>query len=316
VATSAKKTTEEELEDEGTTDKELEESVEAGLSKVFNESSDDGEEKDEEDTDDNEQADDGEEVGDSTPEDDDEDEKDDEKQAEEDNEDDDSTPDDEEEKDEAKEKSDVEEEITLPEAYYRAAIHQGWKPDEITEYFEATPELAVRTFAKIHETTNKLSKEFAKIGRMKPAKEKEVVAKTDDTADKDTAAIAALKAEYGEDSAVVKIVLEQQKTIDKLAAKSEPGNQDAEEELNPAIVDRIQKFFIDPSLKPYNDFYGKGKDEAKLTREQSDHRYEVLETADSIVMGCQRQGREITLEEALEKAHLIVSEPVRVEGEG
>ncbi len=48
-------------------------------------------------------------------------------------------------------------EVQLPDAYYRAAIHQDWTPDEIKEFFEANPEKALKTLAKIHESTNKLN---------------------------------------------------------------------------------------------------------------------------------------------------------------
>jgi len=56
-------------------------------------------------------------------------------------------------------------EPVLPDAYRRAAIHQGWKPEDVDEYFAANSELAMRTFGNIHESTNKISQEFADLGR-------------------------------------------------------------------------------------------------------------------------------------------------------
>ena len=260
------------------------------------------------DTDDDKQAEDGKAADDSTPEED--DEKDDDKQAEENDDDDDSTPekdkDETEDKDDSKNKSD-DEEVTLNDAYYRAAVHQGWEPEDIKEFFEANPELAVKTFAKIHESTNKLSSEFARLGRVQPAKgQQKVEPKADGDSD-----LAALKEQYGDDSAVAKMFQNMQTKLDVLI-KSEPEPQQQEqEEIDPIILGRIEKFWIDPAMKPYAEFYGEGKDEAKLTIGQSDNRYKVLETADSIVLGCQSQGRKITLEQAMESAHLLVSESVR-----
>ena len=313
---SAKKTVEEETKQDEELDdvsEKLVDSVQAKLDSIMGDSSDTEEDADE-DTDDDKQADDNKDDDDSTPGDDDD-------QADESDDDDDSTPekdkdetgDKDDSKDDSKDESGSEKEVALPDAYYRAAIHQGWKPEEIKEFFEANPELAIKTLAKNHEATNKISSEFARLGRVELSKGSE--AKTVTEATKAKAAdgeidLAALKEQYGGDSAVVKAFTVMQTKLDT-AREAFPDKQEQQEELDPAVVIRIQKFFVDPTLKPYADFYGEGKDEGKLTRDQSDNRYKVLETADSIVLGCQKQGREITLEEALESAHLLVSESVR-----
>jgi len=315
MAEPAEKTAEKEEELEEANE-ELVESVTASLSKVFSDSSDD-EEVDDDDTDDGKQAEDNKEDDDSTPEEDEANDDDaDDKQAEEDDDDDDSTPDEDKDetgdKDGSKDESGSEEEVTLSDAYYRAAVHQGWKPEDIKEFFEAKPDLAIKTFAKIHETTNKITSEFARLGRVKPGKEPE--AKTATEAIKAKASggfdLADLKEQYGDDSAVVKAFAAMQGKLDAVVVQPEVDEQQVEE-LDPVVRGRIEKFFLDPTLKPYADFYGEGKDAAKLTIGQTDNRYKVLETADSIVLGCQQQGREITLEQALESAHLLVSEAVR-----
>jgi len=278
--------------------------------------------EEDDDTDDDKQAEDDKGDDDSTPDKDDDeeddDEEDDDEQAEEDDDDDDSTP--EKDKDETGDKDDSknkpdsdEEEVTLNDAYYRAAISQEWTPDEIKDFFEADPELAIKTFAKIHASTNKISSEFARLGRVQPAKSQEAKtaieankAKADDGID-----LAALKEQYGEDSAVVKAFTVMQTKLDTAREAMPDKQEQQQEEIDPIILGRIEKFWVDPAMKPYAEFYGEGKDEAKLTIGQSDNRYKVLETADSIVLGCQTQGRKITLEQALESAHLLVSESVR-----
>jgi len=270
--------------------------------------------EEDDDTDDDKQAEDDKGVDDSTPDDDDDDDNDDDnKQAEEDDDDDDSTPekdkDETGDKDDSKNKSD-DGEVTLNDAYYRAAIHQGWEPEEVKDFFEADPELANKTFAKILASTNKISSEFARIGRVQPTNgQQKTEPKADDKKADDDSNLAALKKEYGDDSVVVKMFQGMQVKLDDAVVKAEPKQQ--EDELDPVIRDRIDKFFVDPTLKSYADFYGEGKDAAKLTVEQSANRYKMLETADCIVLGCEKQGREITVEQALELAHLQVSEPVR-----
>ena len=215
-------------------------------------------------------------------------------------------------------------EVLLPDAYYRAAVHQGWKPDEIKEFFEADPEMAMKTLAKIHESTNKLSSEFARLGRisLKPA---DKAADSQTATEVDTAKsvdIAAIKEQYGDDSAVVKAFEVMQSKLDAVATShTEPnpvsGREDwshgnrQEFDFDPAAKTMVDKFFIDPALKLYEDFYGAGKNAEKLTQEQNGHRFSMLEMADNIILGSQAQGRPITAEEAMEAAHLLVSEPVR-----
>ena len=202
------------------------------------------------------------------------------------------------------------EEVQLPDAYYRAAIHQGWKPDEIKEFFEANPELALKTLEANHRSTNKLNAEFSRIGRIKPADTlADSMTATEAIADKGVD-IAALKEQYGDDSAVVK-AFEVMQT--KLAAQPDPVREE------PAVLipqddpmrSTVDRFFTDPAMKPYEDFYGSGKDTNKLTQEQYKHRYDMLQMAENVAIGSNAHGRQITAEQAMEAAHLLVSEPVR-----
>ena len=138
--------------DEGLVDK-----VQASLDTI------NGEDTEEESTDDQQTDDD-----DSTPE----DQADDDASTSDDEPDEDVDEDTDEDKDKDKDKDKDTKEVQLPDAYYRAAIHQGWTPDEIKEFFEANPELAIKTLAKNHESTNKLNSEFARMGRIKPEDKK------------------------------------------------------------------------------------------------------------------------------------------------
>jgi hypothetical protein len=75
----------------------------------------------------------------------------------------------------------------------------------------------------------------------------------------------------------------------------------------------VDKFFTDPALKPYVNFYGEGKVADKLTVGQMNNRWAMLEMADRIIAGSESQGREVTPEVAMEMAHLSVSEKHRTE---
>ena len=291
-------------------DEKLIESVQAKLD-IINGDVDDTDDAD--DTDGNvndQQADDDKTDDDSTPED----------KADDDTAGDDSTPDDKADKTDDKTDTDANDgdkttkEVSLPDAYYRAAVHQGWEPDEIKEFFEADPEKALKTLAKIHESTNKITTEFARLGRVGLKSADSKVA--DDKKSDDTGVdIAAIKEQYGDDSAVVKAFEVMQSKLDTVR-DSFPDKAIAQNDVNqqtddPAVKVMVDKFFIDPALKPYVDFYGAGKDAAKLTQEQTGNRWSMLEMADNIILGSQAQGRNITAEEAMEMAHLLVSEPVR-----
>ena len=213
------------------------------------------------------------------------------------------------------------EEVSLPEAYYRAAEHQGWKPEEIKAFFEATPELAIQTFGKIHESTNKLSNDFANIGRakMKPAdKPADAVTATEATAAGGKKVdLAALKEEYGADSNIIKAFEAIHASIPAPTVptgqpvQSQPIVQSQVAVIDPRVEVMVNQFFTADTLKPYKDFYGEGKDVNKLTMEQNKNRWAVLDKADEIVAGAAVMGRPITADAAMDKAHLLISADVQ-----
>lgn len=217
------------------------------------------------------------------------------------------------------------EEVSLPDAYYRAAEHQGWKPDEIKGFFEAQPELAIQTFGKIYESTNKLSDDFANIGRAKlkpadkPADTTTVVTTQADVVKK--VDLTALKEDYGADSAIVKFAEDMQASIPAPTVRDEPVSQtyglqtqpvvQQNAPLDPRVEVMVNQFFTADTLKPYKDFYGEGKDINKLTLEQNKRRWAVLDKADDIASGAYDMGRPVTSDEAMDMAHLLISADVQ-----
>jgi len=53
----------------------------------------------------------------------------------------------------------------VPDAYMRAAEHQGWKKEEVEEFWRDEPEKAERTLSKILESTNRLSTQWGQLGQ-------------------------------------------------------------------------------------------------------------------------------------------------------
>jgi len=67
-------------------------------------------------------------------------------------------------------------------------------------------------------------------------------------------------------------------------------------------------------MKPYKDFYGTmgmGQIFQDLRPGQQKNRYEVLQTADQMIAGNAIQGIELSINHALLRAHLLVTEPIR-----
>ncbi len=212
------------------------------------------------------------------------------------------------------------EEVSLPDAYYRTAVRQGMDDGEIKEMFEANPEVAIRVLGKIHEASNKISDDFAAMGRAKmksadkPADTTVVQTATEVNAGKKVD-LAALKEEYGAESNMVKAFEDLQASIPTPTVPTgQPVQQPDQPQnmpLDPRVEIMVNQFFTDPALKPFADFYGEGKDIDKLTIEQNKHRWEVLDKADEIATGAQIMGRPIAPDEAMDRAHSLVSADVQ-----
>lgn len=205
------------------------------------------------------------------------------------------------------------EEGGLSDALYRAAVHQGWTPDEIKTFYEGDPGKAVKTFQRIYESTNKLTAEFARLGKIKPELEQQQQAKPKSAAKAVSAEqLAALKEVYGDDDPLVKTV---ESLIEAIGSKPQEQvvqqQQPATEQVDQATQQMIMGFFADGGMKPYSEFYGVVKEGAALPEAQFKNRMAVLELADSILLGAERLGRKMNVPEALELAHLTISEPIR-----
>lgn len=205
---------------------------------------------------------------------------------------------------------------TLPEAYRRSAKSRGWTDEEIDQFAVQNPDLAVKTFERMHESRVAEIEQWAALGRKaregrsadsvpaeisqpKPLELKPI----------DTKALAEL---YGNEELVAAIAGPVNATIEALRPLVQ-GAQEAQVRAQQAEMQALGKlvedFFASKEIAPYTEFYGDGK--ATRTPEQDDAFRRVIDTADALVAGAKAQGRNISAEEALRAAHDSVSAQFR-----
>ncbi len=226
----------------------------------------------------------------------------------------------------------------LSDAYYRAAKHRGWKDQDIKDLYENNPELAIRTFGNIYEALNRSSKEYASFGRAE--KERAVAAKTAPEKKQEPEKESEFKGvdievlkKVDADPEVIAVVealnqqgklqfdeIQELKSTRSASATGQPSGMSpiqirAAEQETAAIEQQIETFFRDDELKGYNDFYGELPKDATnwddLTGKQKMNRWTVIEMMDQMIAGARTLGREMKMDEALNLAHLSVTEPIR-----
>jgi hypothetical protein len=276
---------------------------------------DEDEVEDEVDDDDGDEADndDEEEDDDSTPEDD-----------EEDNADTDENDDTDEDSDEANDSD--EEDPQLTDAYYRAAVHAGYDEQEIVDFMKANPELAIKTFAKMHDQMNSVSQEFANIGRYKKEQaHKATPDKPDDKPGFKKIDLASLRAD-DPDNPLIDVMEQMQNQSEALFNELEKrptetngqlatDQQRLEDDKTTLLGEKIDAFFKAPNMKQYKDTYGQtakgAKDWKDLMPSEKMNRVAVIEQVQELISGAKVLGKDMDVEDALDRAHLLVTQPIR-----
>lgn len=212
----------------------------------------------------------------------------------------------------------------LSDAYYRAAINSGMSEEEIIEFYATNPELAEKTYAKLYDNMNRLTNEYAALGKHKreQATDGDRVPNTssDDSADFKKIDLAKLKEEFPEDSLVDVIgeMQNQMASMDKELKSRPVHNEDQaklEKEQEAHTGRQIEDFFNETSMVPYKMIYGKVADGdtnwTNLMPGESASRIAVIESAQQLVEGAIALGTDMSVHDALERAHLLVTQPVR-----
>lgn len=271
-----------------------------------------------------EKADDQEELDESTP-DDKEEEKDDDKDDDQADEQEESTP-----EGEAGGKEGGKEDAELSDAFLRAAVHRGWKEEAAKKYFETDPEAANSLFQNLLIDVNKASGEWAALGKAKLEAERkaaEVLIVPEKPAEKPVfkgVDVDKLIRDNEIDDNTAAILRAQNESIEALAGMVQPpaapvvpaapAAPAAPTGPDPNVELEIENFFKSEGLKAFGEFYGGlklGQNWDDLSGGQQSNRWKVLEQADYLMAGAECAGQAMDAVTALERAHMMVSEPIR-----
>jgi hypothetical protein len=220
----------------------------------------------------------------------------------------------------------------VPDAYLRAAVHQGWKEEEVKELWKTDPELAEKMLKANLTATNNLSNQWSQLGQQQmntqvppaaPATPVNLpttsVAKTD--GEFKGLDLAKLKSQYDDDNLIDDVIKPMNDMLIKMHSKldsvetaqvqASQNNLDtksaANKEKSNVVAQQIDSFFDSLQSKDLKTFYGVGPDWSKFEGDQASNRMKLLEQADQIKTGAAYQGKEITNESAMNLANLILS---------
>ncbi len=207
----------------------------------------------------------------------------------------------------------------LPKGHRKSALSRGYTEEEIDYYLKSDPKEAVTRFGKIYDEWLETNIRYSDAGRklrdaQRLAAEREQGTEkksaTEKVASDSLAPIdaKALIEKYGQEDLINEIVGPLNKSIAEVIsvaerlAKSEEFLQDTKQN---ALGDAIQEFFASKEMTPYKKTYGTAA--GNLTEKQIANRTELFGQADILSAGALDHGAEITVREALERAHMIVS---------
>jgi len=194
---------------------------------------------------------------------------------------------------------------------------------------KSNPELAKKTLEACYLEVNNASKEWSALGRARRDQELESVAQTatEATAEQKGVDVAPvvkkLKKEYPDDpmiDAVIDVLENTAKVantkpqVPKEQQQYQTATARANATANASMDQRINNFFSSDAMKPYAKFYGKlelGQSVTDLSSGQQQNRLAVLDDAEMILSGHRMHGIDLDVIKALEKAHFVVTEPIR-----
>jgi len=209
----------------------------------------------------------------------------------------------------------------LPPAYMRAAVHRGWKEEDVKEFFESSPEAALKTFQNCYMDVNNASREWAIIGKGKIERDRVLNApETKPEIKFEGVNVEKLKEDYDLDDKTVALIEAQNQQLETVFNQQRPEPVQQQQPirqiqtgLDPNVELQIENFFKSPDLNLYSDFYGElkiGQDWNDLSSGQYSNRWRVLEQAELMMLGAESQAYRLDPIEALERSHMMVSAPI------
>jgi len=200
----------------------------------------------------------------------------------------------------------------LPSGHRRAALAHGWTNEEVDHFLETKPDEAVKEIGKIYEDWRTESSLWSKRGRELKATDKRSSEDGEKKVLSHYDAKALIEAHPESEDLINDLVGPLNAAIDgvKDVAERLSGSEKflKDTETN-ALEVATQEFLTSKDMKPFADTYGvEIKD---LTEKQVDSRMELFEQADELVAGAAAHGKDISVAEALGRAHIILSKGTR-----
>lgn len=209
---------------------------------------------------------------------------------------------------------------TLPAGYRRAALARGWTNEEIDHYVETKPDEAMNQFQGIFSSWQEDNAKWSERGRQLVAATKEETKTETEKPPQKTEELKpldekALIEQYGNEELIKPLVsrvnsaLEENRLLKERLDKVEGNIGQSQEAMKSAQEEATftatQNFLLSDGMKQFQTIYG--TEIKTLTKEQVDNRMKLFEEADVIICGALDHGQELTVEEALDRAHAHIS---------
>lgn len=214
----------------------------------------------------------------------------------------------------------------IPGPYLRSAVHMGWTEKDIADMCDKIgSEKVIDMLRDVHEKDNNLTARFAEQGRLLKQPDATPPDVTSDApAARKKIDVAALRERYGDDDPLVDLAMAQQEELATItqqlgAVKGKLANTQhavtrQQVEAEQTARRTINDFFSGKTLEPYQKFYGELKegdaDWRGLSAAQSRNRDSVCQLANDIIGGVRLHGSDMSIDEALARAHAVISEPI------
>lgn len=208
----------------------------------------------------------------------------------------------------------------LPSGHRRAALARGFTSEEVDYYLETKPDEAIKELARVFDEWQEENSRWSDRGRQLLAAGQEASDEKVDDGKKSSEALAhydaaALIEKHGNEDLINDLIDPLNATIDQVNAVTEKLSHSEKflrnTEIN-ALEVATQNFLKSKEMEPFRDTFG--VEITELTDKQVKNRMELFGEADIIVAGAKDHGKDITIQNALERAHIIVSQGTRDEG--
>ncbi|MBW2604702.1 MAG: hypothetical protein JRE28_10380 [Deltaproteobacteria bacterium] len=207
----------------------------------------------------------------------------------------------------------------LSDSHYRAAQRMGMTAEEISELYDSSPALAIKTIARCYDMVNAESKRLGELGRaaQKVQDKPEPAPQPTQPDSKVADLINKVQEHYGDDDPMAEVLttlLKDRQAAPQPEPVAEPQvpARSVDEEI--ASRQQIGTFFGSPDLEAYVELYGENESVlggwGHLTPGQKANRVEVCNRAQMLLYGAAAAGQEMGTAEALERAHLEIAAPM------